>query len=183
MRYRDECMPLTSFFRGYCLLTTTFAWRSLTTGGTIIFPLVFCVENAFPVFWYTLPPCHKICQTQSMLCVIEHRCVWSYSYAPILLAREYKPCRFARTCIMPPTLEAPGTQPLAMLLCGFFCGGIRNHYYLPLVLVMRPLATPISMDVRVRTEIQQIDALLTMIPTAVPWGFFYSEYYLFWDEM
>ena len=28
--YWDECMPLTGFFRGYCLLTTTFAWRSLT---------------------------------------------------------------------------------------------------------------------------------------------------------
>ena len=26
----------TGFFRGYCLLTTTFAWRSLTTRGTCI---------------------------------------------------------------------------------------------------------------------------------------------------
>ena len=26
----------TDFFRGYCLFTTTFAWRSLTTGGTCI---------------------------------------------------------------------------------------------------------------------------------------------------
>ena len=26
----------TGFFRGYCLLTTTFAWRSLTTGETCI---------------------------------------------------------------------------------------------------------------------------------------------------
>ena len=44
------------------------------------------------------------------------------------------------------TLGAPGTQPLAMLLCEFFWGSNRNHYYL-LVLVMRPLATSISMYV------------------------------------
>ena len=31
------------------------------------------------------------------------------------------------------TLEAPGTQPLAMLLCGFSWRGNRNHYYLLLV--------------------------------------------------
>ena len=28
------------------------------------------------------------------------------------------------------TLEAPWTQPLAMLLSGFFGGSSRNHYYL-----------------------------------------------------
>ena len=58
------------------------------------------------------------------------------------------------------TLEASGTQLLAMLLCGFFWGSNCNHYYLLLVLVMRPLATSISMYVRVPTEIQQINALL-----------------------
>ena len=31
------------------------------------------------------------------------------------------------------TLEAPGTQPLAMLLYGFFWRSNRNHYYLLLV--------------------------------------------------
>ena len=31
------------------------------------------------------------------------------------------------------TLEAPGTQPLAMLLCGFSWRSKRNHYYLLLV--------------------------------------------------
>ena len=51
-------------------------------------------------------------------------------------------------------LEAPGRQPLAMLLCGFFWGRNRNHYYLLFVLVMRPLATSIFMYVRVPTEIQ-----------------------------
>ena len=44
------------------------------------------------------------------------------------------------------TLEAPGTQPLAMLLCGFSWRCNRNHYCLLLVwLVMRALATYISM--------------------------------------
>ena len=52
------------------------------------------------------------------------------------------------------TLEAPGTRLLAMLLCGFFWGSTRNPYYLLLVLVMRPLATSISMYLRVPTEIQ-----------------------------
>ena len=47
MRYWDEYMPLTGFSRGHCLLATTFGWSSLTTGGTIIFPLVLCVENVF----------------------------------------------------------------------------------------------------------------------------------------
>ena len=54
-------------------------------------PRFFCVENV----WYTLAPCHKICQRQeSILCIVKHRCVWSvwsYSYVPVLLAREYKP--------------------------------------------------------------------------------------------
>ena len=58
------------------------------------------------------------------------------------------------------TLEAPGTQPLAMLLCGFFWGSNHNHYSLPLVLVMRPLATSLSMYVRVPTEIQQINTIM-----------------------
>ena len=31
------------------------------------------------------------------------------------------------------TLEASGMQLLAMLLCGFFWGSNRNHYYLLLV--------------------------------------------------
>ena len=52
------------------------------------------------------------------------------------------------------TLEAPGTQPLAMLLCGFFWGRSRNHFYLLLVLAMRAPATSISMYyVRVPYEI------------------------------
>ena len=50
------------------------------------------------------------------------------------------------------TLEAPGMQLLAMLLCGFFWRS--NHYYLLFVLVMRPRATSISMYVCVPTEIQ-----------------------------
>ena len=52
------------------------------------------------------------------------------------------------------TLQVPGTQPLAMLLCGFFWGSSHDHYHLLLVLVMRALATSISMYVRGPTEIQ-----------------------------
>ena len=52
------------------------------------------------------------------------------------------------------TLQAAGTQLLAMLPCGFFWGSNRNHYHLLLVLVIRPLATSISMYLRVPTEIQ-----------------------------
>ena len=145
-------MPLTGFFFGYCLLTTTFAWRSLTTGGRVIFSLVFCVENVFPVIWYTLPPCHNMSQTKSMLCVIRT------SLCVVLLVRTYIICTRVQTMSVCPnvyntTLEAPRTQLLAMLLCGFFWGSNRNHYYLLLVLVMRPLATCISMYVRVPTEI------------------------------
>ena len=98
-----------------------------------------------------LPPCHKICHRQRACCVIRHRCVWPYSYVHKLPARDYKSCLFARTCIT--TFEAPGTQPLAMLLCGFFWASNRNHYHLLLDLVMGPLATTISMYVRVPTEI------------------------------
>ena len=74
--------------------------------------------------------------------------------------QTYKPCRFVRSCIINTTVEAPRTQLLAMRLCGFFWVSNRNHYYLLLVFVMRPLATSISMYVRVPTENQQINALL-----------------------
>ena len=44
--------------------------------------------------------------------------------------------------------EAPGTQPLAILLCGLLWGGSRNRfYYILLVLIVRALATSISMHV------------------------------------
>ena len=121
--------------------STTFAWRSLTTGGTTNFPLIFCVEDV----WYTLAPCHKICRRQKAYCV------WSYSYVPI---SKYIACTRVQTMSICPnlyntTLGAPGTQPLAMLLCGFFWGSNRNHYHLLLVLliVMRTLSTSISMFV------------------------------------
>ena len=140
-------MHATRWFLSWILstFTTTFARRSLTIEGTIIFSLIFCVENV----WYTLAPCHEICQTKSILCVIEHRCVWSYSYVP---TSKYIACTRVQTMSICPnfyntTLEAPGAQPLAMLLCGFFWGSNHNHYYLLLVLVMRPLARSKSMYV------------------------------------
>ena len=98
------------------IFTTTFAWRSLPTGGSIIFPLIFCVENV----WYTLAPCHKICRRQ------KAGCVWSYSYVyllrSILLAREYKLCRFVRTCIIPPS--GPRGRSHSQCCCVDFSGAV-----------------------------------------------------------
>ena len=95
----------------------------------------------------------------------------------VLLVRTYTTSTRVQTMSICPnlyntTLEAPGTQPLAMLLCGFFWGSSRNHYYLLLVLVMRALATSISMQVCTCTYRNSINKCTTMISTAVPWGFF-----------
>ena len=65
----------------------------------------------------------------------------------------------------------PGTQPLVMLLCGFFWRSTRNHYLL--VLVLRALA----MSIRVRTYLPKFKNEMHyyyyhIIPTGVPWGFF-----------
>ena len=62
-----------------------------------MFPLVFYVENLFPVFWCT--PSHAMSQRKSVF-VLEHQCVCSYSYLYYL--HEYKLCPCARTT----TLEA-----------------------------------------------------------------------------
>ena len=111
------------WFLPWIMSTSTLAWRSLT--GGMIFPLV---SKIYALFLAHPPPMpYDKSQTKSMLCAIEHRCVCSYSYVPILLTREYKPCRFARPCIIQPS-RPPGTQPLAMLLCGFFWRSNRNHY-------------------------------------------------------
>ena len=110
------------------------------------FSLVFRVENVFPVFWYTLPTCHKICHR-------HQTCVCRASLCVVLLVRTCITCTRVQTMSICPnlyntTLEAPGTQPFAMLLCGFLGGSSsRNHYYPRLVLVMRALATSISMYV------------------------------------
>ena len=61
-------------------------------------------------------------QTKSVLRVIEHRWVWSYSYVTILLAREYKPCRFARTCVIPPS--RPRGRSHSQCCCVAFSGAV-----------------------------------------------------------
>ena len=79
----ERKMHATGFLREYrLLLTTTFAWRSLTT--RTIFPPVFYVEKLFPVFWYTLPL--AISQTKSV-CETEHQSVCVLLLVPVLLAR------------------------------------------------------------------------------------------------
>ena len=109
--------------------------------------------------------------------------LWDFFYSKyylflgvVLLVRTCIACTRVQTMSICPnlyntTLEAPGTPLLAILLFGFFWGSNRNHY-LPLVLVMRPLATSISMCVRVPTEIQQINALLGYLPQY--WGIFFT---------
>ena len=62
------------------------------------------------------------------------------------------------------TLEAPGTQPLAMLLCGFSWRNNSNHYYLLLVSPCVRLPCLFSTYVRVPTEIQCTNAPLWSLP-------------------
>ena len=69
MRYRDECMPLTGFFRGYCQLTMTFAWRSSTTQEKPLFFPCFWCRKCISCTLVHLPPCHKICHRQKACCV------------------------------------------------------------------------------------------------------------------
>ena len=86
MRYRDECMPLVSSVDTVYMLTT-FAWRSLTTGGRTISPLFF-VSKIDSLFLVHHPPLrYNKSQTKIMYVDVieEHRCVCSYSYVPILL--------------------------------------------------------------------------------------------------
>ena len=75
----------------------------------------------------------------------------------------------------------PGTQPLAMLLCGVFWRSDRYHYLL--VLVMRALA----MSIHVRTYLPKFNNEMhyyyDTIPTAVPWGLFLKKLIFVWDEI
>ena len=110
------------------------------------FPSCFLCRKCIACFLYTLPPCHIISQTRSMLCVTCNRA------SLCALTRTYITCTRVRAMSICPnlyntTLEAPGTQPLTMLLCGFFWRSNRN-YHLFLVLVMRAVAPSISMYVR-----------------------------------
>ena len=96
-------------------------------------------------------------QTQS-LCVTERISVCA-------LARIYITCTSTNYVNVPEIPSSrPGMQPLAMLLRSFFWRSNRNHYLL--VLVMRALATSISMYVR--TYRNSIIECVTMIRTAVP---------------
>ena len=100
-------------------------------------PLFFYVESIFPAFIHRP---HAIIQAKSVCVVCHYQCVCSYSYLYYL--HEDKLYRCAQTCILPPS--RPGTQPLVMLMCGFFGRSHRNHYFL--VLVMRALASSIHIQ-------------------------------------
>ena len=153
------------------------------------FPPCFSCRKVIPcLFLYTLPV--LAIRQKKCVCGIEHQSVCVLLLVPILLARVQTMSMCPRTT----TLEAgdaatrnaamwlllaqhsqsllprfsppsrPGTQPLVMLLCGFLWRSTRSHYLL--VLVMRALATCISMNVR--TYRHSIITCTTMIPTAVP---------------
>ena len=157
-------MPLVSSVNTvYTAYYTTFAWRT----GTI-FPLVFYVENLFPVFWYTLPL--AISETKSVVSNRAHQCVCSYSYLYYL--HEHKLCRCARTT----TPSRPGTQPLVRLLCGVFWRSNRIHYLL--VLVMRALAMSIHVCTYLPKFSNKMHYYYDLMPTAVPWGFIYCTSYI-----
>ena len=120
-----------------------------------MFPLFF-VSKTYSLF-FGIPSPHAIeyvTDKKHIVCDRASLCV-------VLLVRTYITCtRVPAMSICPnlynTTLEAPGKQPLAMLLCGIFWGNNRHHYYKYLlhVLVVRALATSISMYVRVPTEVQ-----------------------------
>ena len=76
-------MHATGFFRGYrLLLTTTFAWRSLTRGT--IFHLVFMSKSDSLLFGTPLHPAYAISQAKSV-CVIEHKRVCNRASVCVLL--------------------------------------------------------------------------------------------------
>ena len=163
-------MPLGSYVDTVYYFTT-FAWRSLTTGT--FFPLVFRVEKSLPICWYTLP-IHAISQTKRV-CEIEHQSV-------CVLTRTYITCtstNYVDTPELPTPLEAgdAATRNAAV----FFSGTVLVITTRYLVLVMRALATSISMYVR--TYRNSINKCTTMKPPAVPWGSFYRTYCLFSDKI
>ena len=90
------------------------------------FFLVLCVENVFLVFGKPSPHAIKY--------VTDNKHVFNRaSLCVVLLVRTYIICTRVQPMLICPnlhntTLEAQGTQPLAMLLCGFFWGSSRNHY-------------------------------------------------------
>ena len=172
MRYgTNACHSLVSsvdtidFYYDLCV------WRNLTTGGTIIFAPSFlcrkCMVHPRSMPW-------NMSQTKSiLLCVV----VLVRTYFEVYCLHENKTMSICPN-LYNTTLGAPGTQPLAVLLCGFLWGSNPNHYNLLLVLVMRPLATTISMYVCTctYTEIQKINALLWYLQQ-YRGDFCYSKYY------
>ena len=141
--------------------TTTYDFRVMQLNNWNDFPPSFSCKM-YSLFLHTLP----IPQVRRKACV-EYSIISVCSYSYLYYLREYKLCRCARTRITPPS--RPGTQPLVMLMLGFFRRSNRNHYLL--VVVMRALASSIHVRTCHRTSINKCT---TMIPTAVPRGFFYQ---------
>ena len=149
---RDECMPLTGSSVDTVELLRPSCGAAQLQEERILFPLYFVSKTygttLLHAIKYVTDQKHIVCNRAS-LCVV----------GVVLIVRTCIACTSVQTISTCPnlyntTLEAPGTQLLATLLCGFFWGSNRNHYYLLLVLVMRALVTSLFMYVRVPTEIQ-----------------------------
>ena len=106
---------------------------------------------------------------KGLACVCNNPLILLYMASTAGLARVQTMSMWPNSCKSTPS--RPGTQPLVMLLCGFFWRSNRNHYLL--VLVMRALAT--FTHVRMYLPKFNKNKGTIMIPTAVPWGFFYSK--------
>ena len=132
------------------------------------FPPCFSCRKVIPRFLVYPPrPCYKsdkkrVCNRASVsVCALTYTYITctSINYVDV----PELPC------------SRPGTQPLVQCCCVAFCFFWRsNRVTYLLVFVMHALAASISMYVRTyRNSI--IKCTTTLIPTAVPWGFFFQE--------
>ena len=121
----------------------------------------FFMSKSYSLYFGTPSPMLEV--RQKSVCVIERISVCA-------LTRIYITCTSTNYVDVPElTPPRPGTQPLVMLLCGFFWRSNRNHYLL--VLVMHALA----MSIHIRTYLPKFNNkthYYGIIPTTLPWGLF-----------
>ena len=132
------------------------------TWGTVIFPLVF-VSKTYSLF-FGAPSPHDVKYVTDKKHVVCNRA----SLCVVLLVRTYITCTRVQT--MPIRPNSRGRRH-SQCCCVAFSGAVivvtTTYYLLLLVLVMRALATFISMYVWTFTYRNSINKCTTMIPTAV----------------
>ena len=158
MRYRNECMPL------ILSVDTVYYYdlRVAQLNNRNDFSPCFSCRKVNPCFFVYPPPAashpKRVCNRASV-CVLL--------LVAILLARVQTMCMCPNSYITTPS--RPGTQPLVMLLCGFFWRSSRIQ--------LRPrfshaCACHVYIHVCACTYRSSINNYTTMIPAAVPWSFF-----------